>query len=202
MLSFPMQNITKLAEDFFHSFSTGKLRLSVARYFANDRFQIPLARFGVERVYSLKEWRAVLAPLLTIENLIALVKLPYGHESNALAYSEKNPDADVSEFIVAVRLRMAILDVLFGNGWSLHTVRVKRSSVNPWNKTVSRSTDTVTVLCSDEIGAIRAAVRLYGKYNKFHSVKVVSACKTYGYSEEFITKFGVLMVRAAMRNRA
>ncbi len=196
-------SITKLAKDFFLSFSTGKLRLSVARYLAADMGQIPFARLGIEKIYGgLKEWRAVLAPLLTIENLIALVKLPYGHESNAFTYSERYPEADVSDFITAVRLRMAILDILFGNGWSMYEVRVKRSSVDRWSKAMTRSTDTVTVLANSEEGAIRSAVRLYGKYNvKIHSAKAIGTCKNYGYSEEFITKFGVLMVRAAMRNR-
>jgi hypothetical protein len=40
------ESITKLARDFFHSFSTGKLRLSVARYFADDIYQIPVDRLG------------------------------------------------------------------------------------------------------------------------------------------------------------
>jgi hypothetical protein len=105
-------SITKLARDFFHSFSTGKLRLSVARYFEKES-HFPIHKINLKRHHGglaqwnfvcggLKEWRAVLAPLLTIENLIKLVELPGDNECGTLAYCERRHDIDNSSFIFSV----------------------------------------------------------------------------------------------------
>jgi uncharacterized protein with PIN domain len=123
------------------------------------------------------------------------VERPYGHENNALAYCERRPD-DSSAFIFAVRLRMAILNLLFSKGWKLRLVRVKRSLINSWSKAVSRSSGSITVLSKSNDEAIRAAVRNYGKYSKIHSAKVIGECEAYGYSEEFLERFTTVAWKA------